>query len=298
MKFGDFELSIIKECTFKLDGGAMFGVVPKPVWDKVSPADQLNRVLLSCNLLLIETGKKRVLVETGMGDRWNDRDRDRYEVRSLVDHANVLASVGLKNEDVDAVIISHMHFDHIGGATRIVDGKLVPTFPKAQYYMQQGEWEFAHNANARAKASYRPDDFEPIEQNGQLKLMNGDTEVVPGVWAKLTGGHTSHHQVITFESAGNKGIFFADIMPTKNHVTPPWVMGYDHYPLTSCDVKSKFLADAVKGNWLVVFDHELGVPWGHISVKAENKFEFTPLPDETLESRKAVQMKASSASDN
>jgi glyoxylase-like metal-dependent hydrolase (beta-lactamase superfamily II) len=288
MKFGEFELSIIRESAFRLDGGAMFGVVPKPVWNKVSPADERNRIPLACNLLLIETGRDRVLVETGMGDRWDERDRDRYELQTKVDFSNVLKDFGLTNDDVTAVIISHLHFDHAGGATRLINGKVVPTFPKAKYFAQKGELEFAHNANARARASYRPDDYEPLISAGQMQLIDGDTEIVPGIWARVTGGHTSHHQVIYFESGGEKGVFFADIIPTKSHITPPWVMGYDHYPLDSCEVKSKWLADAAKENWLVVFDHEAGVPWGHVSVSEAKKFEFTALPEETLNYRKSV----------
>ncbi len=149
------------------------------------------------------------------------------------------------------MIISHLHFDHAGGATRAVDGKLVPTFPKAKYYVQRGEWEFAHNANARAKASYRSDDFEPLQTHGVLQLVDGDTEIVPGIWVRLTGGHTSHHQVVTFESKGQCGVYFADLMPTRSHVSPPWVMGYDHFPLESCDVKQAFLDRAVEKTGLL-----------------------------------------------
>lgn len=280
LQFGKFRLSIIRECTFKLDGGAMFGVVPKPLWNKVSPADDQNRILMACNLLLVETPTKRVLVETGMGSRWGEQEKDRYEIKPLVQDSNVLEAVGLRNEDIDCVIISHMHFDHIGGATRLVDGKLVPTFPKAKYYMQKGEWDFAHKANARAKASYRPDDFLPLKEHGVLEIIDGDSEVVPGVWARVTGGHTSHHQVVAFESDGNHGVYFADIIPTIAHLSPPWVMGYDHFPLTSCDIKSTWLARAAEEDWLVVFDHELGIPWGHVSLDAKGKFAFDPLAED------------------
>jgi glyoxylase-like metal-dependent hydrolase (beta-lactamase superfamily II) len=276
LKFGDFDLSIVRECTFKLDGGAMYGVVPKPLWEKASPPDESNRVLLTCNLLLIDSGEKLVLVETGMGDRWAERDKDRYEIKTLINHASALQSAGYKNEDVDAVIISHLHFDHAGGATRYQGDELVPTYPNAKYYVQSGEWELAHKANARAKASYRPDDFLPLQQHGVLQIIDGDHEVIPGVWCRVTGGHTSHHQVVTFESQGKKGIYFADIMPTKHHVSPPWVMGYDHFPLESCDVKADYLKRAVDEEWLVVFDHEPDVPWGYVHL-AQGKYAFTPL---------------------
>ncbi len=282
MKFGDFEISIVRECTFKLDGGAMFGVVPKTLWNKLSPADDLNRILMTCNLLLIDTGSKKVLIETGMGDRWTEKERDRFELKTLVNSSEMLKSVGVKNEEIDVVIISHLHFDHAGGATRLENGKLVPTFPNAKYYVQKGEWEFAHNANPRARASYRSDDYEPLNLNGQIVFMDGNTEVVPGIWAKLTGGHTTHHQIVYFESLDQKGVFFADLMPTKSHVTPPWVMGYDHFPLASCDQKTKWLADASAEKWLVVFDHEIGVPWGHIDLNAAGKYEFSPLNEDTL----------------
>lgn len=282
MQFGEFKLHIIRECTFKLDGGAMFGVVPKTLWKKVAPADEANRVELACNLLLIETPHGRVLVETGMGPRWNDTERQRYGVHSLIDHSRALDSVGLRNEDVDAIAISHMHFDHIGGAVLQRDGRLVPTFPRAKVHVQRGEYELAHRVNSRGRASYRNEDYQPLEAAGLLTIVDGEHEIVPGVKLVVTGGHTSHHQIITFESAGNKGVYFADIMPTRAHVTPPWVMGYDHYPLQSCDVKDEWLTRCVDENFLVVFDHEPGVPWGHVHRDSGRKFTFAPLNADTL----------------
>ncbi|MBY0550246.1 MAG: MBL fold metallo-hydrolase [Candidatus Obscuribacterales bacterium] len=288
MKFGEFTLHIIRECTFKLDGGAMFGVVPKTLWGKTSQCDEQNRVPLACNLLFIETPNANVLIETGMGPRWTERERQRYEVKPLLDYDNFLASIGKCNNDVDAVVISHLHFDHAGGAVAFRENKLVPAFPRARYYVQRGEWEFAHNANARAKGSYRHEDFAPLMEYGVLELIDGDTQIVPGVQVRVTGGHTSHHQVVVFESGDRKGVYFADIIPTKNHLSPPWVMGYDHYPLTSCDIKSEYLATAAEENWLVVFDHEVEVPWGHVKMTGDNKFEWQPLPVQTLAHRQVL----------
>ena len=162
------------------------------------------------------------------------------------------------------------------------NGALVPTYPRAKYYVQKGEWELAHNDNARARGSYRLDDFEPLAQSKCLKLVNGNHEVVPGVSLSVTGGHTGHHQVVTFASEANRGIYFADIVPTKSHLAPPWVMGYDHFPLESCDVKSTLLKQAASEGWLVVFDHETGVPWGRLNLVDGAKFEFAPLSDDTL----------------
>ncbi len=282
MQFGSFDLSIIRECVFKLDGGAMFGVVPKTLWSKQSPSDDQNRVVLACNLLLIDTGSKKILVETGMGDRWSEKEKERFGLKSLVTPGTMLDQVGLKPADIDFVIISHLHFDHAGGATIMRDGKIVPSFPNAKYVVQKGEWDFAFVANARARASYRPDDFVPLQEAGQLILVEGDYEVVPGVWVKVTGGHTSHHQVVYFESNGEKGVYFADIIPTKTHLPPPWVMGYDHHPLISCDIKSEWLARASAEKWLVVFDHEAGIPWGKVLVEG-NKYDFAPLPESSLD---------------
>jgi glyoxylase-like metal-dependent hydrolase (beta-lactamase superfamily II) len=283
MEFGDFKLHIVRECRFKLDGGAMFGVVPKTLWNRLSPADELNRIDLSCNLLLIETPDgRRVLVETGMGPRWTENERERFDLRSLINHSHALSSVGLTNDQVDAVVISHMHFDHLGGAVIERDGALVPTFPKAKVYVQKGEYALAKKVNARGRASYRADDYEPLERAGLLEIIDGETEIVHGVKTRVTGGHTSHHQVITFESAGKKGVYFADVIPTKGHLSPPWVMGYDHYPLDTCDVKDEWLTRAAAEKWLVVFDHEIDVPWGYVSRDGKGKFTFSPLAADTL----------------
>lgn len=211
LKFGKFELSIIRESVFKLDGGAMFGVVPKTMWGKLSPADELNRVVLACNLLLIDTGAAKVLIETGMGDRWSDKERERYGLETLVSPEHTLDGVGLKPKDIDFVIISHLHFDHAGGATISKDGAIVPTYPNAKYVVQRGEWDFAFKANARAKASYRPDDFVPIEEHKQLVLVDGDYEVTPESACVLPAGIPATIKWSASNRAGKK----AFISPTS-----------------------------------------------------------------------------------
>lgn len=283
MQFGALEIAIIRECEFKLDGGAMFGVVPKPLWQKASPSDALNRISLACNLLLISGPFGHVLVDTGMGSRWTAKERERYDLHSSVDHAQVLQSLGLRNDDVNHVVISHLHFDHAGGAVIEKNGVLVPAFPNARYYVQRGEYELARRPNGRARGSYREEDYRALEAAQQLQLIDGDTEIVPGVWTRITGGHTAHHQIITFESEGRKGVYFADIVPTGAHLSPPWVMGYDHFPLDSCDVKEHWLSRCADEGWLVIFDHEIGIPLGYIKREEQSsRFLWCPLSVETL----------------
>lgn len=282
MRFGNLNIQIIQESTFCLDGGALFGVVPKTLWGQVAPPDQLNRTRLSCNLLLIESPEGRVLCDTGMGNRWNEKETDRFQLRSHVDHQCLLNDFQLSNEDIDFVILSHLHFDHAGGCVISKNGKLQPAFPRARHVVQKGEWEFARKANARARASYRPDDFEPLHAHGLLTLVEGNTEILPGISVQVSGGHTGHHQIVTWESQGLKGVYFADIMPTKNHVPPAWVMGYDCFPLTSCDVKTAWLERAALEDWLIVFDHEAGVPWGRVRKVANDKYQWLPLSAESL----------------
>ncbi len=283
LQFGDFELTIIRECTFSLDGGALFGVVPKALWSKTCCVDESNRVKLACNLLLIESPHGAALVETGMGARWNESERKRFQMNTLVDPSNMVASAGLQHSDIEIVILSHLHFDHAGGATTLQDERLVPAFPRAKYYVQRGEREFAQSANARARGSYRSSDYEPLEEAGVLQLIEGDQEILPGVRVMVTGGHTAHHQAVMIESEDKRGIYFADIIPTKDHLSPPWVMGYDHFPLQSCDVKNELLTRAANENWLVIFDHEVGTPWGHVGLSNKGKFEWHPLPADTLQ---------------
>lgn len=277
MKFGDFHLHFIQESIFRLDAGALFGVVPQVLWKKHCETDDLNRVTLACNLLLMQTETGNVLVETGMGPRWSKEDRQRYALQSLVDHENVFSSIGIDNSQIDAVVISHLHFDHAGGAVIEKDGKLQAAFPNAKYYSQRGEFQFAQNCNSRARASYRSNDFLPLLEEGKLVLLDGDAEILPGVRVHVSGGHTCHHQIVSWESRGKKGIYFADILPTKAHLQPAWVMGFDHYPLDSCDQKQEWLSRAAAENWLVVFDHELETPWGHVQINEKGKFSWHPL---------------------
>jgi glyoxylase-like metal-dependent hydrolase (beta-lactamase superfamily II) len=275
-RLGEFELHIVSDGTFRLDGGAMFGIVPKPVWEKLAKPDDRNRITLGLNCLLIRTGKKNVLVDTGMGDKHDARFRELYAEAHETNVPAELATIGLRPEEIDFVILSHLHFDHAGGATRRVDGGLVPTFPKAMYVIQKGMWTEALEPNPRTKGSYFQDDFVPLEKAGRVRFVNGEEEIAPGVRVRLTGGHVKHHQVVTAESGGRKAIYWADLLPTTAHLKPAWVMGYDLYPHEVAAMKETMIEQAAAERWVNVFEHDPAVAMATI-VRDEKGFRTEPI---------------------
>lgn len=262
-KLGDYELHAVSDGFFKLDGGAMFGIVPKPVWEKVMPPDDRNRILLSLTCLLIRTGKKNVLVDTGLGEKHDPRFLDLYGVDRTRNLKHHLAEIRVRNEDIDYVILSHLHFDHAGGSTlRSLAGDLVPTFPNATYVIQEGMWEEAMEPNPRTKGSYLRDDFAPLRLMGRVKFVQGDVEVVPGVWTRATGGHVRHHQCVEIHSGGRKAFFWADLLPTTAHLKPAWTMSYDLYPHEVALLREKMLQRALAEQWVNVFEHDPKIAMG------------------------------------
>jgi len=264
-KLGDFELHAVPDGTFMLDGGAMFGIVPKPVWDRVMPADERNRILLSLTCLLVKTGKKNVLIDTGLGEKHDAKFIDLYGVDRAWNLKHRLAELRVRNEDIDYVILSHLHFDHAGGCTvKSMTGDLAATFPNATYVIQQGMWEEAMEANPRTKGSYMRDDFAPLRLMGRVKFVQGDVEIVPGVWTRATGGHVRHHQCVEIQSGGKKAFFWADLMPTTAHVKPAWTMSYDLFPAEVALLREKLLQRAVAEEWVNIFEHDPVVAMGVI----------------------------------
>jgi glyoxylase-like metal-dependent hydrolase (beta-lactamase superfamily II) len=276
-RVGDFELHAVSDGFFRLDGGAMFGIVPKPVWEKVCPPDERNRIRLSLTCLLAKAGGKTVLVDTGLGDKHDARFRDLYAVdrsRTLLDS---LGAVGVKPEEVDLVVLSHLHFDHAGGATRREnDGTITPTFPRATYIIQEGMWDEAMDPNPRTKGSYMKEDFEELRRLGRVKFVQGDAEIAPGVRCRHTGGHVKHHQSVEFESRGEKAFFWGDLLPTTHHAKPAWVMSYDLFPHEVASLKEKMVARAAAERWVNVFEHDPDVAMG-VFVKDEKGFRVDPL---------------------
>lgn len=257
MRLGQFELFCLSDGFFGLDGGAMFGVVPKPIWERTNPPDERNRIRLALRPLLIVAGKERVLVDTGIGDKWDAKSTDIYRIEHTDDIESSLARAGFLPEDVTKVILTHLHFDHAGAATKLgPGGKPVPRFPNARHYVQQKEWNAALTPNRRSRASYAPADFLPIQEAGLLELIDGDFQLEPGIELTITGGHTPGHQVVLLHSDGNTAIFWGDLIPTSSHIATPYIMGYDLLPLETMAQKEKLVGQAIAGRWVSFFEHD------------------------------------------
>jgi methylmalonyl-CoA epimerase len=262
---GHFELVTLSDGFFWLDGGAMFGVVPRPLWEKKLPADDSNRIPLAMRPLIIRDGKSTVLIDAGCGDKMDAKSARIFNLdrRYHLDHA--LADAGLTAEDIDLAVASHLHFDHVGGFTAAgPNGSIVPRFPRAKYIAHRGEWDDATSPNARNRASYLQDNFVPLRDAGVLTLVDDGAEIVPGVRYRRSGGHTRNHQVVTIESAGKTAVFTADMYPTSSHISDPWVMGYDLYPLETLAFKQAFAREAIDGEYLLFFEHDPSLAAGYL----------------------------------
>ena len=280
-RLGHLDLAILRDGHFRLDGGAMFGVVPKPLWEKKSPPDARNRIDLGLNCLLVRGGGRTALVDTGIGDKWDAKHRDIYGIERAPGIEAGLRDLGLAADEVDLVVNTHLHFDHAGGNTvAAADGTLRLAFPRARYVVQRGNLlEEALAPNELRRASYLPENFAPVREADRFDLVEGDVEVAPGISVVVTGGHQKWHQAVIVESAGQRAIFLGDLVPTAAHVNPPFIMAYDHYPLETLAKKKELLGRAAEGGWLVVLEHERGVPAGRVHRDGE-RFRWEPISAE------------------
>ena len=261
MKLGSIEFHVLNDGTFRLDGGAMFGVIPKPMWERVVTPDERNRITLTMNSLLIRAAAQWILVETGAGDKWDEKRRDIYAFAGAPRLPAQLAARGLEPEQIDIVINTHLHFDHCGWNTRIVNGVAVPTFPNARYFVHRGELEHARHASERDRVSYLPDNFEPMVKSGQWQLVEGEhCEVVPGVELIVLAGHTNDMMGVRLYSAGQTAIFLSDLVPMTPHLPLPWIMGFDSYPMMTLANKKKWLPQIAREGWLALFCHDGKTP--------------------------------------
>ncbi|MBX6332543.1 MAG: MBL fold metallo-hydrolase [Gemmatimonadaceae bacterium] len=254
----------------RLDGGAMFGVVPKPLWERRIPADARNRIPLGMRCLLIEHDTGLVLIDTGAGNKENEKFHDIYGVENAgADGRTALEdgirAAGHRPEDVRLVINTHLHFDHGGGNTyRDADGRVQLAFPNARYVVQAGEYHFATHTNERTTASYFPHNFVPVYEAGRFDFVDGEREIVSGIRVLPTPGHVPFHQSILLESRGERACFLGDLVPTSAHLPLPWIMGYDVEPLVTLETKRRVLRRAAEEEWLVIFEHDATHAWGHV----------------------------------
>ncbi len=263
LTLGDCELSIFSDGTYPLDGGAFFGVVPKVMWSRKVESDEKNYVQSGLNSLLVRTGKHTVLIETGMGNKLSERMRKFYgQPAQLLMN---LAAGGIALEDIDIVVNSHLHFDHCGWNTVRDDaGKIVPTFPRAKYYAPEGEWQYARRPSERDAISYIPDNYDPLVQSGQMTLLKGGEEIVPGISVKIFPGHTASMQAVIVTSACHTACYISDLIPTTAHIDLTWGMGFDLYPLQTIESKKQYYAQSVPEKWLTVFTHDAKTPWAYV----------------------------------
>jgi glyoxylase-like metal-dependent hydrolase (beta-lactamase superfamily II) len=267
---GPYTVRFVSGGRFRLDGGAMFGVVPKVLWNRVAPADERNRIQMGMNCLLIEGDGRRVLVDAGSGTKVDPKFRDIYAIENPEGLVTELAAVGVSPDQVDTVALTHLHFDHCGGGTtRGEDGIVRPTFPKARYYARRQEWEDAHHANVRNRASYLSENYDPLQESGQLAIHDGDQEILPGVSMRCLPGHTLGHQGVFFDLPGVRALYTVDLIPTLAHLPLPYIMGYDLYPMTTLETKRRILEEATREEWLLLFEHDPAVHAVRVSGSVE-----------------------------
>jgi glyoxylase-like metal-dependent hydrolase (beta-lactamase superfamily II) len=264
MILGDLELIPLTDGYFYLDGGAMFGVVPKALWQRRAPSDDKNRIRMGLRPLLVR-GDKTMIIDAGIGDKMDARSQEIYAIDRAKDLDASLAAAGVSADDVEIVLASHLHFDHAGGFTVRDDaGRLVPKFRNSRYVARTAEWEDATHPHERNRASYLAENFVPLMDAGVLDLVPDDREIMPGVRVVRTGGHTMHHQIVMIESGGRTAVFAADLMPTTAHVDEPWIMAYDLYPMDTLAFKRTFVREAIDREYLIFFEHDPEVAAGYI----------------------------------
>lgn len=281
---GSVRIHAIEAGTQRLDGGAMFGVVPRPLWEKRIAPDERHRIPLALRCLLIEASDALVLVDTGIGSKESDKFRDIFGVSNEGETGPTrledgIRAAGFAPDDVDIVLSTHLHFDHAGGNTVLgPDDAPVPAFPKARYVVQRGEFEFAHRDNERVRAAYPRANFDPVAEAGLWDFVEGRGEIVSGVTVLPTPGHTPHHQSVLVENGGETACFLADVCPTTAHLPLSWTMGYDLEPLVTIESKKRLWERAEADGWLLVFEHDPVVAWGRLEMSGR-KPELIPLAD-------------------
>lgn len=270
MRIGPYEIHALETGRFALDGGAMFGIVPYVFWSKTNPPDDRGRIALAARCLLIRGGGRTILVDNGNGTKFTDKLKDIYKLdnaQSALDSS--LGKLGVQPADVTDVILTHLHFDHAGGSTVLVDGKLVPAFPRARYYVQREHWDLSQRPTEKDRGSFMKDDFMPLHEHGVLEFLEGEQELFPGIRLVVCNGHTSAQQLPLISDGKTSLLFCCDLVPTMSHVPIPYVMAYDVRPLVTIQEKKKLLGRASEEQWILFLEHDPQV--AAISVKTTEK---------------------------
>jgi len=263
MQFGDYRVEIIPDTEFRLDGGAMFGVVPRVLWERVCPPDEKNRIRMNMNCVFIDTGKDKILIETGIGEKWSAKETEMYGIfREKPLAESLFERTGCTAEDISIVVNTHLHFDHAGGNTisSVPPGEVKPQFPHARYLVSASELEHAETPHERDRASYLTENWKPVQETGQLELMPDDYEAVPGLKMQTIRGHSETMQTWRLDRGGKTIYGFADLIPTRHHVPLPWIMGYDLYPTETLEFKKQILPQAAQEDWMCLFYHDFEHP--------------------------------------
>jgi glyoxylase-like metal-dependent hydrolase (beta-lactamase superfamily II) len=258
---GNFELTALSDGIYYLDGGAFFGVVPKTLWSRKATADEENRVPTGLNSVLVRTGDKNILIETGIGNKLPEK-----MARIYGQPAKLLANLngaGVAPDEIDIVINTHLHFDHCGWNTIRQGDKIAATFPKAKYYVQEGEWKHAHEGQ-RDSVSYLHENYDPLVESGQMLLLRGDQEILPGISVQVFPGHTRDMQAVIITSGGQTACYISDLIPTSAHVELNWVMAFDLYPLETIESRRRYYSRALPEKWLTMFTHDPEIPWAYL----------------------------------
>ena len=256
MKIGKYKLSIIESGSFGLDGGAMFGIIPKVLWQKTNPPDEVNRIKLSTRHLILESDSKKIIIDTGMGNKWDDKSKNIYAIDENFSMNSALEKNGIKSEEITDVILTHLHFDHTGGSTVQNNGKLEPAFPNAKYYVQKQNFDWARKPSDRDKGSYLNENFLPLFEEGMLNFIIGNAKFDDEIEMIVINGHTFGQQMVKISVVSNTFLFCADLIPTFAHIPLAYIMGYDLQPLVTLEEKKKYLKIAVNENWKLFFGHD------------------------------------------
>src|SRR6202035_1578267 len=282
MRLGDLELALVSDGGFRLDGGAMFGVVPRTLWEQQKVPDDRNRIRMGTNCILVARGRDLLLIDAGIGDKNDDKFRQIFGIEAGPRLPDAIRAAGYEPGDVTHVLLSHLHFDHCGWSTREEGGRLVPTFPRATYWLSAGEVEHARHPNERDRASYDPRNWEPLFAARRVELFGEEAEPLPGVRAVRAPGHNADMCIVLLDGcgaggAGEEAVFWADLIPTTAHVPYPWIMGYDLYPMTTLETKKQWIPRAAQEGWLGIFEHDAELPLAGTAEEKPGRFRAAPV---------------------